>query len=218
MNSRSEFPFQYEVVLAYANEKSESRLIKNSSSGFLIWSWVVILPFIYFGVVNTLMSYALVLSAILASINAIITIIIADKKRKIAILLFGVESFIMSIIHFLLVIRMVYFEAGYNSKLLIGSLILGYFVMLLSLAYYHFHSLMQDKYRKKKQKAAIAGALIPILSPLGLAVGRSLKGIEQNIAILIMAICFLFFALVFLLGTHNVYKYILIKKYKIEFK
>lgn len=208
--------FDYDVIRTYVNDKSSSILIKKNSVGFMIWSNTITLPFIFFTDMHRIMAIALISADIMTCLVAALAIIFTKYNKAYSILFFGITSFGLSLGHLFVIMYLLYYASGISFFYLLPISIIGYLMMFIGISFYHYKALEFNKYYRKKKTVGILASLLPVTGSIGLAIGKSLKGFNQTTVVLIFAACLSFFVFVFIFGTHNIFKFIIIKKYSIE--
>jgi hypothetical protein len=208
--------FDYEIIRTYVYDKSSSILIKNNSIGCIIWSNAITLPFIFLSEMHRIMAIILISANILTCLASALAIIFTKYNKAYSILFFGITSFGLSLGHLFGIMYLIYYAAGFNIFFVLAISIVGYLVTFIGILFYHYKALEFNKYYRKKKMVGIVASLLPVAGSIGLAIGKLLKGIDQTTAVLILVACFSFFVFVFIFGTHNIFKFILIKKYSIE--
>jgi hypothetical protein len=208
--------FDYEVIRTYVNDKSSSILIKKNSVVSMIWSNAITLPFIFFTEMHRVMTIALISVNVLTCLVAALAIIFTKYNKAYSILFFGIVSFGLSLGHLFGIMYLIYYATGISSSYVLSISIIGYLVMFIGIFFYHYKALDLNKYYRKKKTIGILASLLPVMSSIGLAIGKSLKGSNQTTVVLILAACLSFFVFVFIFGTHNIFKFMVIKRYSIK--
>jgi hypothetical protein len=162
------------------------------------------------------MIIALISADILTCLAAALAIIFTKYNKTYSILFFGITSFALSLGHLFGIMYLIYYATGISSFYVLSISIIGYLVMFIGISFYHYKALDLNKYYRKKKTVGILASLLPVTGSIGLAIGKSLKGFNQTTVVLILAACLSFFVFVFIFGTHNIFKFIVIKKYSIE--
>ncbi len=142
------------------------------------------------------------------------------KWQKLYTLYSGIYCLTASIVLYLVFFKFVFYILGAPSNVLL-EVTIGIYLLILIVSNILVLKALKDGYfsnhnkNKKKNKST---SFVLSFSGIGLIIGRLLIHTNQQTAGVIFALSFLFFSYIMVLGTHNIYKYYLIKKYESEVK
>lgn len=186
--------------------------------GLLSFIWLILIICIPTGIFG---AYASITKYIILPLLAIIVLwaiylLINTEQKKIQFILFlGVSSIFISISLLLATYKIVTIE----TEILLSHIlvIMSIYVLLNITNILNTLRLIKNGYFNVCKKSRNHLNIIFGAGLFGLVGGRILfTDVTQDMAVVVIAIIFIFLAFLFSTGTHNLLKYFFIKKYKIE--
>lgn len=183
-------------------------------------TWIFLISF--FGVImavcDPFTSYLFVTMIsiiIIIDLFGLLILLNAQKWQKLYILYVGIYCVAISAVFYLSFFKITYYILNITSPLLyVVSICIYIFILIISIILL-LKALKKEYFSSESSEKSRGGGIIAGISVVGVLVGRVLIGTAKyQTYMIILALIFLFLSYIMILGTHNIYKYYLIKKYE----
>lgn len=200
-----------EDVNAYINletiDLSKNRQIWSN----LIFVSLIAIPTAFWGKYSDITRIVMPLVIIIMSVWTAYLSFGIDKKQKNFTLYMGCTALVLSIVCTLAAYKILSTIIEVSATVIVVVIVL-YIIGALLNALNVLRLIKKGYYHKKQKKGSMALAVL--FGVLGLGITKVMgRGLEQDKVVYIMASCLMFFAFIGMIGTQNILKYILIRRF-----
>jgi len=179
-------------------------------SNFLFNSLIAI-PTAFYGEYSDITRIVIPLIIIIVAVWVLYLSFEIEKKRESFILYMGCIALVTSIICMLAIYKILSTIIEVSTMAIIGVIALYIIGLLLNLLNV-LRLIRKGHYGKNSKKGSVA--LIIPFSVLGLGIGKAMVGnIGQSGVVIVLASCLMIFAFAGMIGTQNILKYMLIRRF-----
>ena len=172
---------------------------------------LVSIPTALFGVYSNITKILIIPIIVLVAIWAVNLAFGIERKQKEFILFLGCNSLILSMTCLLAIYKILSTIIEVSTMAIIGVIV--FYIIGLIINNLNVLRLIKKGYYHKNSNSGSAVLIFPF-AIFGLGIGKAMIGnIGQNGAVILIAFCLMFFAVVCMVGTHNLLKYMLIQKF-----
>ncbi|AIF49791.1 hypothetical protein [Pelosinus sp. UFO1] len=200
-----------EDVKAYTDFEIIDLSKKKQIWSSFLFNLLIAIPTAFFGDYSDITRIVIPLIIIISAVWVVYLSFKIEKKRESFILYLGCNALFTSIICMLASYKILSTIIEVNN-LVIVSVVALYIICLLLNVLNVLRLIRKGHYGKSSQKGS--AALIIPFSVLGLGIGKAMVGrIGNSGAVILLASCLMIFSFMYLIGTQNILKYVLIQIY-----